>query len=348
MGIRMAMFARGISRAVRTVGRMRPCRRPMVGTLPVCQADFWKGVGSCSRVREEFSHGTSFIRGLRRASNLSFSHYNVLRADVSRRSRLPIRGGVRGCTSRGVLGVLLREQACILCGESVGREGKRSTVGRHACVTVSLGSFCTSIRYIRQSLSPLRIGLIITSIAHARGAVYLTMSPTLGSCKVPKETHLFRIMRGMTRIGRTEQCQDPNKEFRKDSSSRHRLEGRPRLTLSCIATPPEVTLCVRCDHEVCTVCLGCVTPRSVRICSVSRIFLSMASCLGACKLASRRLTEGVVQRMLRRAKVATATKVKAGLCLTGVTVSVVTGRIRPSRSKIEVTGLGRQDCQRRL
>lgn len=192
------------------------------------------------------------------------------------------------------------------------------------CVTVSLGSFCTSMRYIRHKLSPLAAGLIITSRDHARGAVYLTISPSLGGCKVPKETELFRIIRGMGRMGHD--------------------QGANRPRLSCVTTPPQVTLCIRCDAQVCSVCLGCITPRSVRMCSVSRIFVSIARCLGACKVATCRLTRAVVLSIRSRVKVATATKVKAGLCLYGVTVSVITGRVSTSRGNIHVTRLSRGDC----
>ncbi len=196
----------------------------------------------------------------------------------------------------------------------------------HACLTVSLGSFCTSIRYIRHKLSPVAAHLIITSRDQARKAVYLTISPTLGTCKVPNEPQLFRIAEGVGRLGHRE----------------------PSLPLSCVITGPQVTFCVACDAQVCDVCLHRITPRSVRTCDVSRIFVSIASCLTDAGVATHRVTREVVHRILRRANVATATNVKDGLCLTGITVSVITGRVPTSGSNIQVTDLSRRDCHQGL
>lgn len=165
---------------------------------------------------------------------------------------------------------------------------------KRICLYVSLGDFCTSIRYTSLKLSPFRASLIITSADHNSNAVYLTLSPTVGTGKLSNEPQLFRV------------------------------PGAVR----CHTVHPRVGHCVRISTRVCDVCLQFVTERSVRICSVSRYFVSTAPCLSLCSASNIKLTHVLVSRICHRAEVYTATNINAGLFLTGITLSVRTGRRR--------------------
>lgn len=225
---------------------------------------------------------------------------------------------------------------------------KEDVVTKQVCITVSLGSFCTSSRYIRRKFPPLSARLIITSRREASGAVYLTVSPSLGTCNLPKHTHLFRIGTGLGRVGTIHHTTTPNNILAKGSCSTGTLTTGPGLTTSIFVTGPHVSRCLTVDTGVCNVCLGCISTRSVRICSISRIFVSIANCLHTCKGKIRRVAHSVVHSVRARANVATATNVNAGVCLTGITVSVITGRVRTKRSNVHVTQLSRVSCQELL
>lgn len=189
---------------------------------------------------------------------------------------------------------------------------------------------------------------MITSRSHASGAVYLTISPSLGTCKLPKQTELFRIGTGLGRIGTTQQTTTPNNILENRSCSTGTLTTGPGLTTNICVTGPQVSRCLGVDTGVCDVCLECMSRTSVRICSVSRMFVSIAKCLQTCNGDTRSVTHRVVRRVLQRANVATATNVNAGVCLTGITVSIITGRVPTSGSNIHVTRLSRVSCHQLL